>query len=272
MVDNRLPDFDLVVTEVVLAHECIYQENSFSDGYASGRMCSGIVYVMSGSANYIVNNKTMMVKAGDIVYLPSESAYIVKVCNDAFHHYTINFNLAETIHQNAITRMINAKEISILNTKNEAQYRNWFEKISSIWYDKKSGYKLLCKAYLYEALHSFFAEYIGMTLNQNDLDRILPAKRYIDEYYMRNISVATMSEMCGISQTHFRRLFKELYGTSPVDYQISMRLLKAKDLLLLKMYSVREVADMVGFYDTNYFSRVFKERIGISPLKYKILY
>ena len=66
-----------------------------------------------------------------------------------------------------------------------------------------------------------------------------------------------------------RRLFSDVFKTSPIGYQIDLRMMKAKDLLLTGLYTVGETAEMCGFSDQNYFTRLFKSRVGVPPLKYK---
>lgn len=67
---------------------------------------------------------------------------------------------------------------------------------------------------------------------------------------------------------HFRRIFKEDTGKTPVQYLLEIRIAYAKDLLQNSTLSVKNIAQMCGFDDPYYFSRIFKKNTNMSPSKY----
>jgi YesN/AraC family two-component response regulator len=54
-----------------------------------------------------------------------------------------------------------------------------------------------------------------------------------------------------------------------VHYINQTRISAAQSLLLDTTYSIRDIAQSVGFEDVNYFSRVFKRLMGTTPSKFK---
>lgn len=74
------------------------------------------------------------------------------------------------------------------------------------------------------------------------------------------------------SQGHFRKLFREQTGMSPVQYLTECRLKHAKQLLVQKNTEIAEIGYIAlrsGFYDQRYFSRLFKQRFGMTPQEYR---
>ncbi len=69
----------------------------------------------------------------------------------------------------------------------------------------------------------------------------------------------------GMCPHSFRRIFKNATGLPPLQYFLELKLDKAKELLESKLYSVKEVANKLAFYDQYYFSRLFKKKTGIPP-------
>lgn len=261
-------EFDIKISSVLLAHECIYPVGVYNDAYEKGRFFCGFVLAVSGSAKYTFPKKCVVLNEGDLIFLCDNCKYIIETHGDIpFHHYTVNF-----ITEDFNPRGIFTEDFCVLKTENKKLYRNMLSQISALWSKKKWGYRLLAKAYLYEILHSFFLETTKSGKNRDILSKILPAKNYLDENYSETVETEYLAQLCGISRTHFRRLFKTLYLKSPLEYQTDLKILRAKDLLLLKTYTVGEVAEMCGFSDGNYFSRIFKEKVGISPLKFKAMY
>ena len=69
----------------------------------------------------------------------------------------------------------------------------------------------------------------------------------------------------GISESHFRRVFKIETGIKPMEYLNKYRIEVAKRLLQSGDYRIQDVYEMVGFTTSQYFSTVFKKYTGISP-------
>lgn len=85
----------------------------------------------------------------------------------------------------------------------------------------------------------------------------------------RNFNIENALTNVGLSEDHFRVLFKKETGKTPLQYLTQKRIEYAKMLLKtrnLKLLKILEVARMSGFDDPYYFSRVFKNVTGRSPL------
>jgi len=95
------------------------------------------------------------------------------------------------------------------------------------------------------------------------------AKLYIRENYQKDLSLEEVSRQVDISPYYFSKVFKEETGTNFIDYLTELRMSVAKQLLLEKERSMKEIGIMVGYSDPNYFSRSFKKNIGITPTEYK---
>jgi len=69
------------------------------------------------------------------------------------------------------------------------------------------------------------------------------------------------------SRSNLFKKIKPLTGKSPVVLIREIRMEKAKLLLETEQFSVKEIAEKVGFEDSSYFSRVYKKYFGNSPSK-----
>jgi AraC-like DNA-binding protein len=68
-----------------------------------------------------------------------------------------------------------------------------------------------------------------------------------------------------MSRSSFAAKFKELTGSSPLDYVTSWRMHKAKSLLSQGSVSISDVANLVGYTSEAAFSKAFKRETGTPP-------
>lgn len=91
---------------------------------------------------------------------------------------------------------------------------------------------------------------------------------YINEHYDRNLKLSELSVMACIGERQYSHLFKQVTGTSPMDYLCRVRIENAKKLLRASPKDMLSIANRVGFRDEFYFSRRFKQLVGVSPMAY----
>ncbi len=80
-----------------------------------------------------------------------------------------------------------------------------------------------------------------------------------------DIDLPSLARDLGYSYSRFRTVFKNTTGMSPRQYQIQIRINRARDLLAGSDQSISEIADQLGFCSVYYFSRIFKQKTGSSP-------
>ena len=74
------------------------------------------------------------------------------------------------------------------------------------------------------------------------------------------MKIKEIAKLCHVSETTFRRLFKEYTEKTPVEYRIERRIEYAKKLLNTRGMTVIEIAFEAGFEDPAYFCKVFKNK------------
>ena len=86
------------------------------------------------------------------------------------------------------------------------------------------------------------------------------------------LSVDDIARSLGVSQMQLYRKVKALLGTGVTDYIQSLRLTKARQLLLQEGSTIAQVAYQAGFSSPSYFSTAFKGKYQVSPSEYKALH
>lgn len=98
--------------------------------------------------------------------------------------------------------------------------------------------------------------------------RLAEIMTYIEAHYQEKLSLAGIAETFYMSKNYLCYYFKRHMGVNFVDYLSSLRIDKAKALLVSSM-TLDEIAEKTGFSDTSYFIKVFKKYEGISPGAYR---
>jgi AraC-like DNA-binding protein len=97
--------------------------------------------------------------------------------------------------------------------------------------------------------------------------RIVQAKLFIDTHFSDDIDLNNIADEAYFSKFHFIRIFKTIYGKTPHQYLMSVRIENAK-ALLQKEISVTETCHTVGFESVSSFAGLFKRYTKLSPSAY----
>ena len=98
------------------------------------------------------------------------------------------------------------------------------------------------------------------------------AVEYFQENYKNKIDVDNFSRKNGSSPANFRRQFKKHFGISPHQYLISIRMEKAVEMLCDFNFSIKDIANELGYSSQYEFSNYFKKFYQLSPKKYREKY
>ncbi|MHC4096914.1 MAG: helix-turn-helix domain-containing protein [Planctomycetota bacterium] len=125
----------------------------------------------------------------------------------------------------------------------------------------------LC-AWISTALNEF-VELVYSSQDAKKVTQIRPAINYIDANYDKPITLADIARISHLSVSRLAHIFKEQMGITIIDYLTSVRIERAKQLLLATEQSCTEICFQVGYNNQSYFSRTFKELVGMSPRQFR---
>lgn len=94
---------------------------------------------------------------------------------------------------------------------------------------------------------------------------LLMGKEYMDDCFLEKPSIALMADAANMSEYHFFRLFRSVFGVTPYQYALEKRLLHARELVRDGKLSLQEIALKIGFSDHSVLSKAFRKRFGIPP-------
>lgn len=91
------------------------------------------------------------------------------------------------------------------------------------------------------------------------------ALSYVEMHFAKDLTDDVVAAHVGLSTSHFRHLFRHATRQPFHKYLLSLRLEKAREMLLRSEISVGEIAELVGFASPAHFSRTFSSRFGAAP-------
>ena len=92
---------------------------------------------------------------------------------------------------------------------------------------------------------------------------------YLDQNYMRPITLAEISGNLHISASYLSHLFKRETGLAPMQYIIYRRIGEAQSLLMETDQPIHCIEESLGFGSSCHLSAMFKKYVGISPKEYR---
>jgi YesN/AraC family two-component response regulator len=218
-----------------------------------------MIYFLKGKAHINVGDSSVNTSIYDvIVYLPEQrhQEEVDLTNNQEVICIGIDIQLNEPIDQ------------SNFKLCDRAGILRWlFEQIHREYHSKNRTSSYLTKIYAQAVILQFIKHLDRRTLDSEEevLERI---QNYIQQNLSTTITPPQLAAMGHISKSYLHRLFKKHLQTTPVHYINQIRIVAAQSLLLDTTYSIRDIAQSVGFEDVNYFSRVFKRLTGTTPSKF----
>lgn len=228
----------------------------------SSRHSDAFLYILKGSCTYtfLDGGYSLTVYEGDIFYLAKGAKYDMQIQSPLYSCLYCDFVFGEDLNRKS----------DAFSPKSSSDVQNMFIRLKNHYGSgaKNATQKSLADLYdIYaEFVSSAFQGYVAPCTSE----KIKEIKSFIDSNFSnRELCLETLSKRAQISQVYFRKLFKTLYGYSPIQYIKSLRLEKAKEFLAYPFLTIEECALQSGFLSEQYFYREFKKATGMTPLKYR---
>ncbi len=211
----------------------------------------GLSFCKSGKITYTHNGRKYISNTNCAIIHPMNATYEL-YNNEGGEFPVINFHCAN----DELTDEFICIPISNVNT-----YLSDFERLRALSY--LSSNRAACMGMLYGMFHRLITEENG--------DRILfPVLNYMNDHFCeQDITNSLLAKKANISEVYLRQLFKEKYNSTPRQYLISMRIEKAKQMLVETQGSVNDIGIFCGFSSIYHFSRAFKNKLGMTPSEYR---
>ncbi len=216
------------------------------------------LYVSKGEGFFNFNGERTVLREGTAVFIRKDFPVDYGREGEAFKTSWVTF---DGIGVDGILEYFNAGNYAVLAADEsvESAVADFYK-----LYEKNVSAEILSQK-IYEFAVSFFTS-LNKVLSPTAL---IKAKNYMDNNYNKDVSVYDAASFAGISESKLFKLFRENERMTPVEYLKTVRISKAKQMLIGKELKIFEIAEKCGFSSTAYFCKVFREESGCTPAAYR---
>lgn len=243
-----------------------------------------IVYLEWGSMDWQVTGKTYRLKEGDLFAVNS----------GILHHAAAKSRcLLDTLvfHKNFITggeeSVFERKYIRPLAECNffdgclmnglptdMAFLCSTYKDALSAYVSEEDGHEFIVRQRLTEICMELYRQFRPKqeeTAWNADRERIQKMISYIHDYFMEDITLARIAGAADIGERECLRCFKRCIQTSPIQYLLKYRVMRAAGMLREeKDRSIADISNACGFDSPSNFSQMFKRYFSCTPKVYRI--
>ena len=112
-------------------------------------------------------------------------------------------------------------------------------------------------------LHDFL-ESEKVKISKDEINRLMNVKKYLD-FDSPAPTFTSLTKIALMSSTSLKTKFKKMYGTTVFEYFQSMRMQRARILLLTHKYSVKQIGRQLGYSNLSNFTIAFKKEFDQLP-------
>ena len=245
-----------------------------------------ISIVTKGSVEFIVGEKSYVLKNGQAIFINTQRIHMAKSVGDEdCIYHSINFDArllkmfpGSIIEQKYIEPVLTADNLNSIEFYGNSQWeRDILGHIGDIINAdviKQKGYELK----IYISLLNFW---LLLVENENDIfskktepkpineQRIKDVLSFIHNNYGKKITLQDIADSVFVSKGECCRFFKKSLKMSPYDYLINYRINESMKLLKSSSNSILDIAENVGFNNVSHYIQIFKKKTGLTPHEYR---
>ena len=225
-----------------IGYVSVQRDKNYFFEYKKGKEMYSFIYVADGHLSYTLTdtNKTYLIKKGDVLFIPKHLPYKTLYLQDNTVIKIIVFDISgEQIPQYLQTALCTQSQ-----------------SMTAI-FSKISNDPLFLAGKAYELLYHLIRK--ADKRLPGKYKKILPALEEISSHYTENHKMELYAQLCGMSESNFRKLFKEYTGKSPVEYRNDIRIRAVHTMILSGEFTTQEAAYTAGFNNMSFFYQLYNK-------------
>ncbi|WP_372661566.1 AraC family transcriptional regulator [Cohnella sp.] len=228
-------------------------------------------FICDGEGWLKIGGKEFYPKAGQLCLMPAhvEQSYS-SISANTFHKYWCHFNAA--IGELDLFQWLEVPYC--LDIRNKEQLLALFHELTMLHKDSSYVSRIREKAVLLEIIALFLADADTLIRvlpeRKDDIKRLKQIEAFIEDHLSEPVTLEQLAKHVHLHPNYLVRYFNKHFAVSPLKYLNRERMRKAKTLLGTTSLSVKQIAEQVGYPDTNHFAKAFRRESSCSPTEYRM--
>ncbi len=246
--------------------------DSYCFAQQSGRVLNEhqFVYITKGKGWFESEHLPLQeVREGDLLLLfPSERHNYYPDPATGWDEYWVGFRSAYFNH--LLAERFFSVEQPLLHIGISNSLISLYEDLLRTANNEKAGYQVMMTGILQHMTSTIYYKYRNRSFEDSyAIEMIAKARRLMKEQIEAPVSIEAIATQLGVGYSWFRRMFKNYTGISPAQYQIQLRVIRAKELLTRSAQPISDIAYQLHFENVGQFATFFRKREGMTPTQFR---
>ena len=242
--------------------------SNLSGDYTVGRVSPPnhtLFYSIHGQGKFRVPSGEMQLDEGQLIILPAGQSFEVTIVSEQWD--IIWVNLADSERWKSFSK----SEAAVLdNAKLEGLHHAMELLYLERDVDSREAAMQLVSRYLYRIIDAPLSDvHTHDEKERRQVSRLHSLFSAVEKQLQFDWDMESLSEKAHYSAPHLHRLCLQVFGRSPKQHVIHLRMTRAKSLLLSTQWPVSYIASYVGYANVFTFSKRFKKSTGLSPSAFR---
>ena len=242
--------------------------SNLSGDYTVGRVSPPnhtLFYSIHGKGKFRVPSGEMQLDEGQLIILPAGQSFEVTIVSEQWD--IIWVNLADSERWKSFSK----SEAAVLdNAKLEGLHHAMELLYLERDVDSREAAMQLVSRYLYRIIDAPLSDvHTHDEKERRQVSRLHSLFSAVEKQLQFDWDMESLSEKAHYSAPHLHRLCLQVFGRSPKQHVIHLRMTRAKSLLVSTQWPVSYIASYVGYANVFTFSKRFKKSTGLSPSAFR---
>jgi AraC-like DNA-binding protein len=242
--------------------------SNLSGNYTVGRVSPPnhtLFYSIKGQGKFRVPSGELQLNEGQLIILPAGQSFEVSILSEQWDIIWVNLANVE--------RWKSFRKSDALVVDN-AMLEGLHHAMELVYLERDLDNRRAAMQFVSRYLHRIADAPLGKKHASEDkerrqISRVHALFSVVDKQLQFDWDMKSLSEKAHYSAPHLHRLCLQVFGRSPKQHVIHLRMARAKSLLLSTQWPVSYIASYVGYTNVFTFSKRFKKSTGLSPSAFR---
>lgn len=227
---------------------------------------SSFIFVLDGTATIKSDNfSPFQLEKGSLCYIPKNSTYTFSE-DEKYAYIELDFEIYDYETNEEIYL---EKYPTLIYQKTPTEISDIINNIINISTYSSYGNNLKYTSLIFNMFYTMLRHKHFDVPQNSDYSKIAKSIKYMEENVTNTLTCVDFAKMCNLSESHFRKLFKQQMNMTPMQYNNVVKIKYACQHLKTSNCRILTLSDYLGFANPSDFCHLFKKLVGVSASEYR---